>query len=88
MDIENYCQNLIPKNILLKSVAVSVILNIALPIVFKFLIKKNILKYEKINKYKYFKQFIDMMIYHNDTKIVSSLIIAIIVFLSVLIAKK
>jgi hypothetical protein len=88
MDIENYCQNLIPKNILLKSVAVSVILNITLSIVFKFLIKKNILKYEKINKYKYFKQFIDMMIDHNDTKIVSSLIIAIIVFISVLIAKK
>ena len=88
MDIENYCQNLIPKNIIVKSVVISVILNIVLPIFFKFLIKKNILKSEKINKYKYFKQFIDMMTYHNETKIVSSLIIAIIVFLSVLIAKK
>ena len=72
----------------LKATIIGVLLNLLLPLVLSPLATEEERNPEGGPTSLSFKgQFMHMMVHHNHTKVVSSLIVALIVYLSVLIAK-
>jgi len=75
-------------NQLLNIVLIAVALNLVLPIIFKPFTTRNEMKPPKgVNNLSYKGQFMHMMYHHNQTKLMSSLIIALIVGLSFELSK-
>jgi Ca2+/Na+ antiporter len=75
-------------NIAIKAALVGVVLNILLPLIFTSLATPQEIKPQHgAANLSYKGQFIHMMVHHNQVMVTSSVIIALIVYLSVIIAK-